>query len=122
VFASGFGGKANRKNACLLFNILHREESVHLLAEAARVERPRGSVLVIHPGTTDLQAEKLPPSAFASFRWPTGSGKTTQSQLTLKARKNDRALVVADGSVKRIVPVVLVTSRNGNQLTRLKDR
>jgi hypothetical protein len=83
VFASGFGGKANRKNACLLFNILHREESVHLLAEAARVERPRGSVLVIHPGTTDLQAEKLPPSAFASFRWPTGSGKTTQSQLTL---------------------------------------
>jgi hypothetical protein len=105
-----------------LFNILHCVEPVHLLAEAARVVRPRGSLLVNHPGTTNLQVEELPPSAFASFRWPTGSGKTAQSQLTLKARKNDCALVVADGSVKRIAPVVLVTSRNDNQLTRLKDR
>ena len=45
----------------------------------------------------------------------------THFQLPLEARKNDCALVPADGSVKRTVPVVLVTSRNGNQLARSKD-
>jgi SAM-dependent methyltransferase len=48
VFADGFGGKAGSKDACLLFNILHCEEPVRLLAEAARVVRPGGAVLVIH--------------------------------------------------------------------------
>jgi len=48
VFADGFGGEAGGKDACLLFNILHCEEPVRLLAEAARVVRPGGAVLVIH--------------------------------------------------------------------------
>ena len=48
VFADGFGGEAGSKDACLLFNILHCEEPVRLLAEAARVVRPGGAVLVIH--------------------------------------------------------------------------
>jgi SAM-dependent methyltransferase len=48
VFADGFGGDAGSKDACLLFNILHCEEPVPLLAEAARVVRPGGAVLVIH--------------------------------------------------------------------------
>src|ERR1019366_5418566 len=48
VFADGFGGDAGSKDACLLFNILHCEEPVRLLAEAARVVRPGGAVLVIH--------------------------------------------------------------------------
>jgi SAM-dependent methyltransferase len=48
VFADGFGGEAASKDACLLFNILHCEEPVRLLAEAARVVRPGGAVLVIH--------------------------------------------------------------------------
>jgi len=48
VFADGFGGEAGSKDACLLFNILHCEEAVRLLAEAARVVRPGGAVLVIH--------------------------------------------------------------------------
>src|ERR1035441_5715635 len=48
VFANGFGGEAGGKDACLLFNILHCEEPVRLLAEAARVVRPGGGVLVIH--------------------------------------------------------------------------
>jgi SAM-dependent methyltransferase len=39
VFADGFGGEAGSKDACLLFNILHCEEPVRLLAEAARVVR-----------------------------------------------------------------------------------
>jgi SAM-dependent methyltransferase len=42
VFADGFGGGAGKKDACLLFNILHCEEPVLLLAEAARVVRPGG--------------------------------------------------------------------------------
>jgi SAM-dependent methyltransferase len=48
VFADGFGGEAGSKDACLLFNILHCEEPVRLLAEAARVVRPGGAVLVTH--------------------------------------------------------------------------
>ncbi len=48
VFTDGFGGEAGSKDACLLFNILHGEEPVRLLAEAARVVRPGGAVLVTH--------------------------------------------------------------------------
>jgi ubiquinone/menaquinone biosynthesis C-methylase UbiE len=48
VFAEGFGGEGANRDACLLFNILHCEEPMKLLAEAARVVRPGGAVLVIH--------------------------------------------------------------------------
>jgi SAM-dependent methyltransferase len=48
VFADGFGGEADTQDACLLFNILHCEEPGRLLAEAARVVRPGGLLLVIH--------------------------------------------------------------------------
>jgi SAM-dependent methyltransferase len=48
VFAEGFGGEACSQDACLLFNILHCEEPVGLLAESARVVRPGGAVLLIH--------------------------------------------------------------------------
>jgi SAM-dependent methyltransferase len=48
VFADGFGNEGGCKDACLLFNILHCEEPVRLLAEAARVVHPGGAVLVIH--------------------------------------------------------------------------
>lgn len=48
VFADGFGGEPASKDACLLFNILHCEQPVKLLAEAARVVRPSGFVHVIH--------------------------------------------------------------------------
>lgn len=48
VFKDGFGGEAGSQDACLLFNILHGEEPVRLLAEAARVVRPGGAVLVTH--------------------------------------------------------------------------
>jgi SAM-dependent methyltransferase len=48
VFANGFGVKAASQGACLLFNILHGEEPLRLLAEAARVVHTGGEVLVIH--------------------------------------------------------------------------
>jgi ubiquinone/menaquinone biosynthesis C-methylase UbiE len=48
VFSDGFGGGSASKDASLLFNILHCEEPMRLLAEAARVVRPAGTVLVIH--------------------------------------------------------------------------
>ena len=48
VFANGFGGEPASKDACLLFNILHCEQPVRLLSEAARVVRPSGFVHVIH--------------------------------------------------------------------------
>lgn len=47
VFADGFGGEAGSKDARLVFNILHCQKPVRLLAEAARVVRPGGAVLVI---------------------------------------------------------------------------
>ncbi len=48
VFTDGFGVSSESQDACLLFNILHCEEPVQLLAEAARVVRPGGRVLAIH--------------------------------------------------------------------------
>ena len=48
VLTDGFGGKPGTRDACLLFNILHGEEPVRVLAEAARAVRPGGWVLVIH--------------------------------------------------------------------------
>jgi SAM-dependent methyltransferase len=48
VFVEGFGGPPQSRDACLLFNILHCEEPVRLLAEAASTLHPGGWVLVIH--------------------------------------------------------------------------
>jgi SAM-dependent methyltransferase len=48
VFTAGFGVATASQDACLLFNILHGEEPVRLLTEAARVIRSGGAVLVIH--------------------------------------------------------------------------
>jgi len=48
VFADGFGCEEGSQDACLLFNILHGEEPVRLLQEAARAIRFGGAVLVIH--------------------------------------------------------------------------
>lgn len=48
VMVNGFGGVSGSRDACLLFNILHCEEPVRLLTEAARAVRPGGWVLVIH--------------------------------------------------------------------------
>ena len=48
VFADGFGGEPGAKDACLLFNILHCEQPVKLMAEGSRVVRRGGAVFVIH--------------------------------------------------------------------------
>jgi SAM-dependent methyltransferase len=48
VFADWFGRTVGSEDACLLFNILHCEEPTRLLAQAGRVVRPGGAVLVIH--------------------------------------------------------------------------
>jgi len=48
VFSQGFGIAPDSQDACLLFNILHCEEPLRLLNEAARVVHPTGFVHVIH--------------------------------------------------------------------------
>lgn len=48
VMVYGFGGEPESRDACLLFNILHCEQPVRLLTDAARAVRPGGWVLVIH--------------------------------------------------------------------------
>lgn len=48
VIRDGFGCTPDSQDACLLFNILHCEQPVPLLAAAARVVRSGGQVLVIH--------------------------------------------------------------------------
>jgi SAM-dependent methyltransferase len=48
VMKDGFGCAPESQDACLLFNILHCEGPVRLLAEAARVVQPGGWVLAIH--------------------------------------------------------------------------
>lgn len=48
VVKGGFDVPENHADACLLFNILHAENPGHLLAEAARIVRENGKILVIH--------------------------------------------------------------------------
>ena len=48
VFLNGFGIARDSQDTCLLFNILHCEEPLRLLSEAARIVRPTGAVHVIH--------------------------------------------------------------------------
>ena len=48
VFADGFGVASESQDGCLLFNILHCEEPLRLLNQAARVVRPGGFVFVMH--------------------------------------------------------------------------
>lgn len=77
VFADGFGGESGSKDACLLFNILHCEEPVRLLAEAARVVRPGGVVLVTHwrydPATPRGPSMEIRPKPEQIVGW---AGKT----------------------------------------------
>jgi SAM-dependent methyltransferase len=48
VMVDGFGVPDESRDACLLFNILHGEEPLRLLSEAARVTRSGGFVYAIH--------------------------------------------------------------------------
>ena len=48
AFLDGFGGRPGSRDARLLFNILHCEDPVRILTEAARAVRPAGFVHVIH--------------------------------------------------------------------------
>jgi len=48
VLRNGFGVAPHSQDGCLLFNILHGENPVRMLQEAARVIMDHGSVFVIH--------------------------------------------------------------------------
>jgi SAM-dependent methyltransferase len=78
VFADGFGGEAGSNDACPLFNILHCEEPVRLLVEAARVVRPGGEVLVIHwrcdPATPRRSRMDIRPQAGRIVEWAEATG------------------------------------------------
>lgn len=73
VMTEGFGGVPGSRDACLLFNILHGEEPVRLLTEAARAVRPGGWVLVIHwrydPATPRGPALDLRPRPEQILAW-----------------------------------------------------
>ena len=77
VFADGFGESAS-KDACLLFNILHCEQPVKLLAEAARVVRPAGYVYVIHwrydPATPRGPSMEIRPRPEQILNWANEAG------------------------------------------------
>ncbi len=48
VLAEGFGLQPRSLDGCLLFNILHHEDPIGMLALAASVVRPGGRLVVIH--------------------------------------------------------------------------
>jgi SAM-dependent methyltransferase len=78
VMKDGFGDAPGSRDACLLFNILHCEEPVPLLAEAARVVRPGGWVLAIHwrydPATPRGPALDIRPRPEQIVGWATETG------------------------------------------------
>ena len=84
VFANGFGGAPTSKDACLLFNILHCEQPVSLLAEAARVVRPAGFVHVIHwrydPPTPRGPSMNIRPRPEQIVNWAEEAGLVASSE------------------------------------------
>ncbi len=83
VFADGFGGEPASKDACLLFNILHCEEPVRILAEASRVIRPGGVILVVHwrhdPATPRGPSMDIRPRPEQIMAWAEGTGQLERS-------------------------------------------
>lgn len=78
VIVAGFGVADASQDACLLFNILHCKEPLHLLTQAARVVRPDGAVLVIH-WRTDVATPRGPsldirPTPDRILKWATQTG------------------------------------------------
>ena len=78
VMTDGFGGVPGSRDACLLFNILHCEEPMRLLTEAARAVRPGGWVLVIHwrcdPATPRGPALDIRPRPERVIEWAAQTG------------------------------------------------
>lgn len=78
LFANGFGCQAGSQDACLLFNILHCEEPVRLLQEAARAVRIGGGVLVIHwrydPSTPRGPSMEIRPRPEQIVEWAAQAG------------------------------------------------
>ena len=89
VFADGFGVPDASQDACLLFNILHCEEPLHLLREAARVLKNGGKLFVIHwrpdPATPRGPALDIRPTPQQIVDWvsSTGSFETPETPLDL---------------------------------------
>lgn len=89
VFAEGFGVPDASQDACLLFNILHCEEPRRLLAEAARILKNGGKLLVIHwrhdPATPRGPALEIRPTPQQIVDWisATGSFETPGPPLDL---------------------------------------
>lgn len=79
VFAEGFGVKPGSQDACLLFTILTCEKPEHLLAEAARVVRPGGTVLAIHwrydPATPRGPSMQIRPRSEQIIAWAEKTGR-----------------------------------------------
>lgn len=87
VFADGFGGEPASKDACLLFNILHCEQPVKLLADAARVVRPAGYVHVIHwrydPATPRGPCMEIRPRPEQIVHWAKEAGLLASPEVVL---------------------------------------
>lgn len=87
VLATGFGLEAECCDAVLLFNILHFPQPQALVAEAARIVRSGGRVLVIH-WRSDIHTPRGPAlearPRYAQIRdWAVAAGLTPGSVLHL---------------------------------------
>ena len=78
VTTDGFGGVPGSRDACLLFNLLHCDEPVRLLTEAARAVGQSGWVLVIHwrcdPSTPRGPALAIRPRPEQILDWAAQTG------------------------------------------------
>ena len=87
VLTDGFGVTPGSQDGCLLFNILHGEEPVRLLTEAAQTLRPGGSVFVIHwrhdPATPRGPSMAIRPKPEDILAWVNACGLLTQSSAII---------------------------------------
>lgn len=87
ILKEGFLSQGESKDACLLFNILHCEESIKILSEAARIVRFGGWVLVIH-WRWDIQTPRGPspeirPKPEQIVEWARKSGRLSLKGPTI---------------------------------------
>lgn len=85
IFGQGFDLPDSGGDICLLFNILHGENPVAMLREAARVVRPGGTVAVIH-WRSDIATPRGPslnirPSPEQILAWAEESGWFTSGSI-----------------------------------------
>lgn len=88
VASDGFGVAPSSQDGCLLFNVLHCENPIEILAESARRVRAGGKVFVIHwchdPATPRGPSLSIRPRPDQILTWAQATGALQRDSMVLE--------------------------------------